>query len=142
MIPRAPSTVFLCGTDGHSWLADLAESFKRYGECEQVPTGTAVISSFQEALATSNFYRAVLLGADLAEPDSLSTLREIRAIEAHMNRFGRDSCPVVLFAERQDSHHVFQCFRAQCEGYLVKPYESPRLDRIFADIGITPLGPE
>lgn len=57
----------------------------------------------------------IILSADMADMDGLSTLKKIRA----QGRF-KDT-PVMLIARKEGKRHREECARAGCAAYLVKP---------------------
>lgn len=106
------------------------------GEIDTAASGGEALAAVRRALAANRPYGLVFLDILMPDIDGQHVLRELRRAEAEAGRHGLSGARVVMVTGVDDRQQVIDAFRAQAEGYLIKPVELPRLRQLLKDLGI------
>lgn len=98
-----------------------------YAECDVASNGSEAVEAFADALASNVPYDLVFLDIMMPEMDGQTALKRIREHESRHGVVGLDRVKIVMTTALDDSKNILDAFRAQCEGYLVKPIERDKL---------------
>ncbi|MCS6971057.1 MAG: response regulator [Planctomycetota bacterium] len=106
------------------------------GDIDAVGSGEAALSAIQQALAERRPYGLVFLDIRMPGRDGHSVLEELRRLEHAAGFAGLAGARVVMVTGIDEPRQVVRAFRAQADGYLVKPVELPRLRQLLKDLGV------
>ncbi len=129
----------LIAEDNETCSLMLCAMCKLYGSVTAVADGEALIRTFTAALVKNQPFDLVCLDIMMPGLDGQACLRCIRAVEYGFGRHGGAGIKIVMTTSIDARDSIMQAFRAQCEGYLIKPVNWQGLTEVFTKIGIPPL---
>ncbi|HUU39883.1 MAG TPA: HDOD domain-containing protein [Desulfatiglandales bacterium] len=92
------------------------------GECEAVESGNKAIAAFQRALENGMPFDLVTLDIAMPEMDGKETLYALREIERKRKIPEENRSKILIVTSYSDEDTVLACIRAECDGYIVKPF--------------------
>ncbi len=107
-----------------------------YGETDVAVNGEEALDAFQMAWKEDSPYDLICLDIMMPQKDGQEVLRTIRAIETGKGLEGEKSAKILMTTALKDSKNVMGAFRAQADGYLVKPIEKSRLIEEIKRLGL------
>jgi len=113
----------------------LQRFLSQYGECDVAVSGTEAVEAFQNALEERR-YDLVCLDIKLPNKDGQKVLTEIREMEKAKGILGLEGAKIIMTTACGDSKNVIPAFRAQCDAYLVKPFDCPKLLGDLKSLGL------
>jgi two-component system chemotaxis response regulator CheY len=108
----------------------LQESLKQYGQVHIAVNGVEAVEAARVAIESGDCYDLICLDVMMPEMDGHSALDIIRDIE---EKHGRPPGKrvIVVMTTSLDSTNISGAFRKQCDYYLVKPIDVPKLTEII-----------
>jgi two-component system chemotaxis response regulator CheY len=106
------------------------------GVCEVATDGEEAVEAVQLALEQSEPYGLICLDIMMPRLDGQGALKAIRDLEEGAGIALGDGAKILITSALGDHRNVMEAFRAQCDGYLVKPYERGKLGEQLARLGI------
>ncbi|MFP4014003.1 MAG: response regulator [Chitinispirillaceae bacterium] len=113
----------------------MEKMLESYGDVDVVADGAEAVRMFDSGLE-SDPYDVVFLDIMLPEMDGQEVLKSIRKKEEKCGIFGSDGVKIIMTTALDDSRNVLQAFRAQCEGYLVKPISKDKIIEQFRKLDL------
>lgn len=98
-----------------------------YGESHAVVSGREAVEAVDSALKLGENYDLICLDIMMPDIDGHATLEQIRQLEEEHGILLGKGAKVVMTTALGDSKNFFGAFREQCDWYLVKPIEKPKL---------------
>lgn len=106
------------------------------GVCEVATDGEEAVEAVRLALAEGDPYGLICLDIMMPRMDGQAALKAIRDLEEGAGIALGDGAKIVITSALSDHRNVMEAFRAQCDGYLVKPYERDKLAEQLARLGV------
>jgi two-component system chemotaxis response regulator CheY len=88
------------------------------------------------ALAAGAPFDLICLDIMMPDMDGQEALRAIRQAEATMTPSPAQRSKIVMTTALAEHDQIVQAFQAQCDGYLVKPFDRSSVVATLAEIGI------
>lgn len=92
-----------------------------------------VISSYK----SGKRYDAVFLDINMPKYDGHEVLKKIREYENANGVHGKDGIKIIMTTAMGDSNSILDAFRAQCDGYIVKPVTLSKISQCLKQVGIS-----
>lgn len=105
----------------------LQELLKNYGPCHTAVNGRETVEAVRMALDGAEPYNLICLDIMMPEMDGQQALKEIRELESQQGRVAKLGARILMTTALHDKDNIMQSFRAQCDGYLVKPIDKRKL---------------
>jgi two-component system chemotaxis response regulator CheY len=99
----------------------------RYGDCRIAVNGLEGIKAMNEARNSGKPFNLICLDLNMPEMDGQSTLEEIRSIESDLGIDDFNRTKIVMITATTEKAAVIRAIQAQCDGYIVKPFQKLRL---------------
>lgn len=100
----------------------LARSVRELGPTDQACDGEEGWTAYLDALAEGMPYDLILLDILMPGMGGGELLRKVRAHEAELGITGPRRCAIAMSTILSDKDTVLASFRAEADGYIVKPY--------------------
>jgi len=100
----------------------LARGVSGLGSIDQACEGGEGWKAYLEAFREGDPYDLILLDIVMPGMDGGELLRMIRAHEAGLGITGPRRCGIAMATMLADKFSVMESFRAEADGYIVKPY--------------------
>jgi len=107
-----------------------------YGDCDAAADGREAVDAFRRAWEQGRPYDLICLDIMMPEMDGQHVLQEIRALESSMNIYALDGVKIVMTTALSNWGNVWGAFNAQCDGYLVKPYDKGKILGEIRSLGL------
>ena len=107
-----------------------------YGKCDVADNGKTALSMVQEAQTNKKPYSLICLDAKLPELDGQELLKEIRKLEKNQAVFGKDGARVIFLSSDAKKEMLINAFRAQCDGFMLKPFRKRELIHFLKEQGL------
>ena len=114
----------------------LSKWLSKYGQCDAVPNGFEGLDAFRLALKSGCPYKLVCLDINMPGLDGHETLTALRKCEKAAGLEIGQGVKILMITANEDSGNVLQAFRANCDGYMVKPLEKVKLMTHLHDLGL------
>lgn len=118
----------------------MREYLHGVGTPEIVSTGRMALDAATAALASGQPYDLICLDVMMPEMDGQAVLRAIREAEA-AQAAGAGRAKILMTTALADQQMIVQAFQAQCDGYLVKPFDRANVLATLAQLGLVPSAP-
>ncbi|MCF7934792.1 MAG: response regulator [Synergistales bacterium] len=112
----------------------LESMLSGYGSVDIAWSGREALDAFAAALQSSDPYDLVCLDIMMPEMDGQSVLKELRRYEEQEGLLMKDGVTVLMTTALGDRENVFEAFREQCDGYLIKPIARKKLDALLEEL--------
>lgn len=117
----------------------LARLLESYGICDVAENGQVAMEAFQLALYDQQPYRLVCLDIRMPGLDGTEVLESLREMERkHGIALGPTSCKILMVTGVDDRKTVFESFRKNCDGYVMKPVSKEQLVDQLRTLGLAP----
>lgn len=107
-----------------------------YGEAHVATNGKEAVDAFELAVDGEEPYDLICLDIMMPELDGHGVLKAVRRMEAERGLHGLDGVKIVMTTALKDSKNVLGAFSEQCDGYLTKPIEKPKLVAYLEEFGL------
>lgn len=113
----------------------LSRLLEPYGICDFAESGEVALDAYQLALYDQDPYQLVCLDIRLPGLQGTDVLKQIRSMDTkHGIPLGVNSCKIIMITGVDDKEAIFENFRANCDGYLIKPVCKDPLLNILKDL--------
>ena len=102
----------------------LQEILTPYGECHMTVNGREGLKAFKISLDEKKPYDLVCLDIMMPMMDGQEALSRMREEEGKCGIAGLDCSKIIMTTALADKKNIIGAFRHQCDGYIVKPYDS------------------
>jgi two-component system chemotaxis response regulator CheY len=107
-----------------------------YGTCDAATDGAEAVEAVRTALDEGRAYDLICLDIMMPRMNGQEALKSIRAMEeSHGIRPGMGA-KIVITSALNDSRNVLDAFRAQCDGYIVKPYDKQKIAQELENLAL------
>lgn len=117
----------------------MQEIIASYGECDIAENGSEALAKFKNAFTENKPFDIIFLDIMMPEMDGQQVLESIREIEKENGVQGLDSCKIIMTTALDDFENIKRAFVNQAEGYVVKPVDKDKIDKVLIDLGITDI---
>jgi len=115
----------------------LARLLEQYGICDVAENGQIALEAFQLALYDQQPYSLVCLDIRMPGLDGTQVLDNIRELERkHGISLGAQACKILMVTGVDDRKTVFESFRKNCDGYVMKPVSKDQLAEQLKSLGL------
>jgi two-component system chemotaxis response regulator CheY len=115
----------------------MKELLSTYGEVNVAGDGNEALQIFIENLEDiSSRFDLILLDIMMPEIDGLEALQYIRNLEDAYSISGLDAVKVVMTTALDSFENINKAFKNQCDAYLVKPIDRPKMERLLKDLNL------
>jgi two-component system chemotaxis response regulator CheY len=118
----------------------MREFLQALGALDIVFNGRMALEAATAALASDQPYDLICLDIMMPEMDGQAVLRAIRQAEA-AHAAGARRAKIIMTTALADQQMIVQAFQAQCDGYLVKPFDRANVLDTLAQLGLVPPAP-
>jgi len=114
----------------------LQKSMEKLGDCDLACNGREAWEAFQASHREGRPYELILLDIMMPEMDGGVVLKLIRGFEGLSGPGSRKPALIAMATTAADKDSVLESFRAQCDGYITKPYTKESLLSNLRKFGI------
>jgi two-component system, chemotaxis family, chemotaxis protein CheY len=107
-----------------------------YGETDIAVNGREALTAFQIAWQAGAPYDLICLDIMMPELDGQEVLKAVRDVEVNNGLEGVRQAKILMTTALRNSENVMGAFRAQADGYLVKPIDKTRLIEEIQKLGL------
>lgn len=111
----------------------MSEMMSAYGDVDVAEDGMKALQYVNNALENNEHYDLILLDVMMPEMNGQDALENIRKIESTFKISGLDCSKVVMTTALDDFDNIRKAFKNQCDGYLIKPIDRAKLERLLLD---------
>lgn len=111
----------------------MSEMMSAYGDVDVAEDGLKALQYVNNALENNEHYDLILLDVMMPEMNGQDALENIRKIESTFKITGLDCSKVVMTTALDDFDNIRRAFKNQCDGYLIKPIDRAKLERLLLD---------
>jgi len=90
----------------------------------------------RRALEQNSPYELICLDIMMPEMNGFDVLSKLREAEEQRGLYGRAAAKVMMTTGLDDWPNIRNAFRDQCDGYLVKPLNRPKLVQDLRGLGL------
>lgn len=112
----------------------LVRMLAKFGCVDLARDGREAVAAFQAAQEAGEPYELITMDVMMPEMSGQQALKEICKLETNSNCTHR--AKILMTTAMDDIAIVSAAFRAECDGYLLKPIRIEPLDEKLAEIGI------
>ena len=102
-----------------------------YGECHVAVDGKEALDAYNLAWKAGEPYDLICLDIMMPEMDGQGVLREIRNHEESWDIRSHRGATIIMTTALDDVGNVMSAFDGLCDGYLVKPIEREKLEKML-----------
>ena len=110
-----------------------------FGPSDVAVNGHEALDAFKLAVRSSEPYHLICLDIAMPGLDGHQVLAEIRSQEENLGIQGLDRVRVIMTTGSSDPKDVRTAFRSECDAYLVKPIQKPKLMEHLKELGMLEL---
>ena len=111
----------------------LAAHLSKLGTCDEVENGEDAVAKVKQALAAKQHYDLICLDIMMPYLDGHGAIKAIRELEHEHGLMLGDGAKILMTTVLDDSKNIFGAFKANCDGYVLKPIDKTSLmDQIQA----------
>lgn len=115
----------------------LGRVLEEFGACDFAENGKIAVDAVRLALEEKDPYQLICLDIRMPEMDGTNALKQIRAMETlHGINLGKNSAKIVMITSVDEHASIFQTFRENCDGYLIKPVRKNELIVLMRGFGM------
>lgn len=114
----------------------LTQLLSRFGGCDVAVNGTEAIESFKLSIEENKYYDLICLDIMMPGMDGQEVLKKIRDMEKEADVKGLSRVKVIMTTALSDSSNVFEAFRSQADGYIVKPITTEKIENQLKKIDL------
>ena len=114
----------------------LASLMAERGSADVAVDGEEAVRAVKYAYDSGTPYDVIFLDIMLPVMDGQEALRRIRDYERERGLHAPEGCKVVMTTALSDARNVMDAFKGQCEAYIVKPYNKPKIEEQLRSIGL------
>ena len=107
-----------------------------FGPCDIAVNGPEAMTAFQLANQAGEPYHLICLDITMPGMDGHHVLAQIRTMEELKGIQGLDRTKVIMTTASTDPKDVRSAFRSECDAYLVKPIQKPKLMEHLKELGL------
>ncbi len=97
---------------------------REYGDVDAVFNATEAMLRIEETMLDGQGYDLVCLDIGLLDADGTVVLKRVRELEDHLGRWrSSEATRVVMTTGRSGPKDIFDAFKKNCDGYLIKPID-------------------
>ncbi len=101
---------------------------REYGDVDAVFNATEAMLLVEETMLDGQGYDLICLDIGLLDVDGTVVLKRVRELEDHLGRWrSSQATRVVMTTGRSGPKDIFDAFRKNCDGYLIKPIDRSML---------------
>ena len=99
----------------------------QFGTADTAENGKSAFEQFDSAWQTNTPYDLICLDIMLPDIDGQEILKRLRKRETQRGIEGLDGAKIVMITALGDKTSIFEAFRSQCEGYIIKPIRKDKV---------------
>lgn len=114
----------------------LKEMLLPYGYPDMAANGDEAVKVFLMAHDEREPYDLVCLDIMMPVLNGQETLKKIRELESEKGIHGLKGVKVIMTTALDDNRNILDAFKTGCEGYLVKPLDDDKLEKLLEKLGL------
>jgi len=114
----------------------ISRIMQDYTSVDVAVDGNEAVALFTSAFEEGEGYGLVLLDIMMPGKSGQDVLKIIREFEEKNGILGSNAATIVMTTALDDKDNVFEAFRHQCEGYLVKPITRQKIEDQLQKLGL------
>lgn len=116
----------------------MQKIMQKYGHCDAASDGKEAFDAFLLAHKEKSPYDLITMDIEMPEMNGIETLKKIRGWE-EKNRipFGT-GVKIVMVTVSTGMQTVHDSFYEGCEAYVVKPFDSAKIEKALVQLGFSP----
>jgi two-component system chemotaxis response regulator CheY len=118
----------------------LAAHLSGLGPCDAVENGEEAVERVRQALDAGHPYTLICLDIMMPYLDGHGAIKAIRALEHEHGILLGDGAKILMTTVLDDSKNIFGAFKANCDGYVLKPIDKAKLMEQLRALGL--VGPD
>ncbi|MBN2644462.1 MAG: response regulator [Desulfuromonadaceae bacterium] len=107
-----------------------------YGEVHIAANGREAVEAVEASLQQQAPYDLISLDVVMPEMNGREALKAIRELE---ELSGAPGSKIIMSTALGDGKTIMASFKAQCDGYLVKPIDKAKVLKYLEDFGLIPV---
>lgn len=119
----------------------LHRMLRAYGQCEIACDGKEGLDLFMSGLKEGNPFTVMFVDVALPQLDGRELLRLVRKAEEERGCTLASSVKVVMATTNGEATSILGSFKEGAEGYVLKPFDLEKVQKLLAKLGITPTTP-
>lgn len=117
----------------------LQKILSNLGECHLAVNGQEALHAFESAHKKNLPYQLITVDIKLPDMSGPEVVKQIRSWEEKNNVHTLGKEAKILMVTALSGKNVMESFKEGCEGYLLKPFDSHKVARELARLGIAPF---
>lgn len=109
----------------------LLRILTKFGDCVWVEDGRMAVDFFEEGFRNHHAFDLICMDLILPSMNGQEVLRYLRKVE---RKESIQRTKVLVITAYGDQKNISRAFRHQCDGYLIKPVEKEKLEKIVQRI--------
>ena len=114
----------------------LKKILEGLGECVAVESGPAALKEFNNAWENLAPFDLITLDVSMPEMDGTEVLYEVREIEKAKKVPQEKLVKILMVTSHSDKGTVFTCIQAQCNDYILKPFQKEMVLKKIEKLGL------
>ena len=112
----------------------LQEILLTYGSADTAENGFLGVKAVEASIISEESYDVIFLDIMMPEMDGMEALQKIREVETNHNIEGKDRIKIIMCTALDDYETVKKSFSNQCDGYLVKPFTTEKVEETLKNL--------
>lgn len=117
----------------------LQKILSNLGDCHLAVNGKEAMEAFKLAHEEGEPYELITVDIKLPDMSGPEIVKQMRAWEKEARAAVKDGEAKILMVTALSGKNVMESFKEGCEGYIVKPFDSRKIARELARLGIAPF---
>lgn len=126
----------LIADDNYASRKLLKAYLEPHGECTFAHDGGETLQLVTAALDAGEPFDLLCLDIMMPELDGSEALKRIRALEMERNIEKEKRLKVIMVTALDGRKDIIRLFNDGCEGYLIKPIDAGKLNRVLVQLGL------
>ena len=114
----------------------LSRMLSEIGDIDTAENGDHALQKVQRQIDLKEPYGLICLDIMMPKLDGKKALKQIRAMEFGAGIEGTNRAKIVMTTALDAATDIMTAFKDECDGYLVKPISTGKLQKTFRELGI------
>jgi two-component system chemotaxis response regulator CheY len=114
----------------------LCRYLEPLGSCDIAVDGTEGVLAVRQSLEANDRYDLICLDIMMPQMDGREVLSRVRALEREFEIAPDKAARIIMTTALEDCCNLMDDFRAQCDGYVLKPIDRKKLLETIQKTGL------